>query len=98
MKKCESTLNWNDAPDTITPIHLAKILGCGNNTARNIFNAKDFPRIKYTGVKQIADKEMVHLWIKGVDTTSSANVMLNDIINILKRIEKSMEDLNGKEN
>lgn len=70
MKKTESTLKWYEAPDIITPIDLTKILGIGESTAREMFNSKDFPRIKHTGVKQIADKQAVRLWCMHIDISA----------------------------
>lgn len=74
---------WAEAPDVITPLDLMEILPIGEATARNMFNAEDFPRIKHTGVKQIADKEAVRYWCMGIDI----NV---EIVNkILEKIDRS---------
>lgn len=74
-------LKWSDLPDIITPLDLMKVLPVGETTARNMFNAKDFPRIKHTGVKQIADKEAVRYWCMGLDVNT-------EIINkILEKID-----------
>ena len=53
-------------PDTITPFDYADWRGIGENKAREIFNRKDFPRIKGTGVKQVADKRAVLLYDLGL--------------------------------
>lgn len=98
MKICKSTLTWDNAPDTITPYDLAKILGCGENTARNIFNQKNFPRIPCTGVKQIADKQMAHLWIRGFNNYNPTSVTLLNILEVLERIEKQIGGIYGEEN
>lgn len=58
---------WNDLPDVITPLDLTDVLPIGESTARNMFNSEGFPRIKYTGVKQIADREAVRYWCMGLD-------------------------------
>lgn len=99
MKECKSTLTWKEAPETITPLDLAKILGIGENKAREMFNRKDFPRIKGTGVKQIADKQVTHLWIKGFNISSNNNVLLVNILDVLQQINSKLEMIkNGKEN
>lgn len=66
MQIKKSTLTFQDLPDTITPIDYAKWRGIGENKAREIFNRKDFPRIKGTGVKQIAEKKAVLLYDMGL--------------------------------
>ncbi len=53
------TKKYEDLPDTITPLDYAEWRGIGGNKAREIFNSKGFPRIKGTGVKQVADKRAV---------------------------------------
>lgn len=69
MQTKEPKLTWQEAPDVINPYNLADILGIGENKAREIFNSKDFPRIKCTGVKQIADKNAVRLWCMNMEAT-----------------------------
>ena len=59
--KEKSTKTFEDLPETITPLDYAEWRGIGENKAREIFNSKDFPRIKGTGVKQIADKRAILL-------------------------------------
>lgn len=61
MKIKKSKITYEDLPDTITPYDYADWRGIGENKAREIFNSKGFPRIKGTGVKQIADKRAVYL-------------------------------------
>ena len=98
MIECKSTLTWEEAPETITPLDLAKILGIGQTKAREIFNSKGFPRIKGIGVKQLADKKMAHLWIKGINVSSSNDALLISILDVLQEINAKLEVLNGKEN
>lgn len=81
MQEKKPKITWNEAPDIINPYDLADILGIGENKARDIFNSKDFPRIKGTGVKQIADKQAVRLWCMNINITTE---VLNDIIQTLK--------------
>ena len=72
---------WEDLPDVITPLDLMKVLPIGEATARNMFNAKDFPRIKYTGVKQIA---AVRYWCMGLD------IGVEVVNKILEKIDKGV--------
>lgn len=57
---------YDDLPETITPKDYAEWRGIGENKAREIFNRKDFPRLKGTGVKQLADKVAVYLYDLGL--------------------------------
>lgn len=66
--KKEITMNWDEAPDTITPEIYAKIRKHSTQWARNKFNEKNFPRIE--GGKQIADKTAVMLYDMGIDVKS----------------------------
>ena len=59
-------MRYEDLPDTITPLDYAKWRNVGETTARNIFNSQGFPRIKGTGVKQLADKRAVLLYEMGL--------------------------------
>lgn len=81
MQEKKPKITWNEAPDIINPYDLADILGIGENKAREIFNSKDFPRIKGTGVKQIADKQAVRLWCMNINITTD---VFNNIIQTLK--------------
>lgn len=78
LKKPSKT--WDDVPHIITPKDYAEVVGVGENTARETFNRTDFPRIKGTGVKQLADKEAVIYWIKGLDIqTAIVNRIIQEI-------------------
>lgn len=67
MKEKKSTITYSELPDTITPMDYADWRGIGENKAREIFNSKEFPRIKGTGVKQVADKRAVLLFDLGIE-------------------------------
>ena len=67
MQKKKSFLSYVDLPVTITPYDYANWRGIGENKAREIFNRPDFPRIKGTGVKQLADKRAVLLYDLGLN-------------------------------
>lgn len=75
MKERKSTKNYSELPDTITPFDYAEWRGVGENTAREIFNSKGFPRLKGTGVKQLADKRRVLLYELGLTDEQMAEVL-----------------------
>ena len=62
MQEKKSSKNYDELPETITPYDYADWRGIGENKAREIFNMPNFPRIKGTGVKQLADKRAVLLF------------------------------------
>lgn len=71
----KSTKKYEDLPDTITPYDYADWRGIGENKAREIFNSKGFPRIKGTGVKQVADKRAVFLFELGLTEEDKKEVL-----------------------
>lgn len=75
MQIKKSTKTFEDLPETITPLDYAEWRGIGENKAREIFNSKDFPRIKGTGVKQIADKRAVYLYELGLTEEDKKEVL-----------------------
>lgn len=75
MKERKPTKNYSELPDTITPFDYAEWRGVGENTAREIFNSKGFPRLKGTGVKQLADKRRVLLYELGLTEEQMAEVL-----------------------
>ena len=75
MQEKKTSKNYKDLPDTITPLDYAEWRGVGGNTARNIFNAKGFPRIQGTGVKQVADKRAVLLYELGLSEEDRKEVL-----------------------
>ena len=75
MKERKSTKNYSELPDTITPFDYAEWRGVGENTAREIFNSKGFPRLKGTGVKQLADKRRVLLYELGLTEEEKTEVL-----------------------
>lgn len=70
-----STKTYKDLPETITPLDYADWRGIGENKAREIFNCKGFPRIKGTGVKQLADKRAVLLYELGLKEEEKQEVL-----------------------
>ena len=75
MQEKKSTKKYQELPDTITPLDYADWRGIGENKAREIFNQKGFPRIKGTGVKQIADKKAVLLYDMGLKEEEKQEVL-----------------------
>lgn len=72
------TKKYKDLPETITPLDYSEWRGIGENKAREIFNRKDFPRLKGTGVKQVADKRAVYLYDLGLNEEDK-KVVLQEI-------------------
>lgn len=75
MQEKKSTKTYDELPETITPYDYAEWRGIGENKAREIFNRKDFPRIKGTGVKQLADKKSVYLYDLGLTEEDKREVL-----------------------
>lgn len=67
MQEKKSKTSYQELPDTITPLDYADWRGIGENKAREIFNRKDFPKIKGMGTKLIADKRAVFIYELGLD-------------------------------
>ena len=66
MQEKRSKKSYQDLPDTLTPLDYAEWRGIGENKAREIFNRKDFPRIKGMGGKLLADKRAVFIYELGL--------------------------------
>ena len=87
--ECKPTMTWDEAPDTISPKDLSKILGIGINNARNIFDKSDFPKISKLDIGNIgqADKEATRLYIQGIKIkNNSKDALLSMIYFELKKI------------
>ena len=94
MKKTtKPTLTWKDAPDTITPDDLAKILGIGILSARNLFDRKDFPKVsKYDiGNQGKADKEAARMYLQGFRINEKSETLLNLIYLELKKLNERLD-------
>ena len=95
MKKTtKSTMTWKEAPDTITPEDLSKILGIGIISARNIFDRKDFPKVsKYDiGNQGKADKEAARLYLQGFKTNEKSETSLLSLIYLeLKKLNERLD-------
>ena len=75
MQTKKPTISYEDLNDTITPLDYANWRGIGESKAREIFNRKDFPRLKGTGVKQLADKRAVYLYDLGLKPEEMQTVL-----------------------
>ena len=75
MKEKKPTKNYQDLPDTITPLDYADWRGCGGTKAREIFNSKGFPRLEGVGNKQLADKRRVLLYELGLNEEDKKEVL-----------------------
>lgn len=75
MQAKQPTKTYEELPDTITPYDYMEWRGVGEPTARNIFNMKGFPRIKGTGVKQLADKRAVYLFELGLSDEDRQEIL-----------------------
>lgn len=75
VQEKKSIKTYEELPDTITPYDYAEWRGIGENKAREIFNSKGFPRLKGTGVKQLADKVAVRLYDMGLNEEDRKEVL-----------------------
>lgn len=75
MQVKKPIITFEELPETISPMDYANWRGIGENKAREIFNRKDFPRLKGTGVKQLADKRSVLLYDLGLKEEEKQTVL-----------------------
>ena len=98
QKQIKPTLNWEDAPDTIDYNDLAKILGVCPDTAKDIFDARQFPKIKGLGVKRKADKDIAKLYLQGLYSPETVRDTRQNLILIeLQKINEKLEKLTEQE-
>ena len=93
-KNTKSTMKWEEAPDTISPLELSKILGIGIVAARNIFDQPDFPKISKSVIGNIgkADKEAARLYIQGFKIKEKSKEALDFLmLQELKKITNMTE-------
>lgn len=76
--KKEVEMNWEDAPDTITPEIYAKIRKHSVQWARDRFNKNDFPKLE--SGKQIADKTAVKLYDMGINIKNNPKQSVDFLI------------------
>ncbi len=95
--KREVTMNWNNAPDTITPEIYAQIRGHSVQWARNKFDEKDFPRLE--SKKKIADKTAVRLYELGINPKQNQKAGIEFLILLeLQKLTKSKEEQTNEKN
>lgn len=93
--KKEVEMNWEDAPDTITPEIYAKIRGHSEQWARDRFNEKGFPKLE--SGKQIADKTAVRLYDMGINIKNNPKQSIEFLILLeLQKINERVGVTNGK--
>lgn len=80
-------MNYNELPDTITPLDYAKWSNVGENTARETFNSKGFPRLPCTGTKQLADKRAVFLWRLGLQEDEKDKILLEMARELIREVK-----------
>lgn len=89
-KKIIPTMNWNDAPDTVDPEIVSKILGCSKKTAEKYFNEDDFPILDKIGLR--ADKEAARMYFQGFRVKKNQKLCVEQMILIeLQKINKRKE-------
>lgn len=76
--KYEIAMNWNEAPDTITPEIYAKIRGKSPQWARNKFKEKNFPKLD--GKLLMADKTAVRLYDMGINPKQNQKASIDYLI------------------
>ena len=89
--KKEVTMNWEDAPDTITPEIYAKVRGRSIQWARDKFNEKNFPRLD--GKLLIADKTAVKLYDMGINPKQNQKASVDYLILLeLRKLNEKEEN------
>lgn len=97
-KKIKPSMTWENAPDTIGPEELAKILGIGEPGARNKFDEKDFPRIQGLGNLKKADKNAARLYIQGVNIKANQKEAITGLLLFeLKKLNTNLEKMKGED-
>lgn len=93
-KKIEPSMTWEEAPDTIGPDELAKILGVGEPSARAKFDEKGFPRIQGLGNLRKADKHAARLYLQGINIKTNQREAVMGLL--LFEVKKLNTNLNEK--
>lgn len=96
--KIEASLTWDEAPDTIGPTELAKILGVGEPSARAKFDEKGFPRIRGLGNTRKADKNAARLYIQGINIKDNQkDTMTGLLLFELKQLNNNFKEFQVRE-
>ncbi len=89
-RKIMPSMNWQEAPDTVDPETVGKILGCSKKTAERYFNEKDFPLLNKCGLK--ADKEAARMYFQGYRIKQNQKLCIEQLIlNELRKINQREE-------
>ena len=92
-KKIEPSMTWDEAPDTIGPDELAKILGVGEPNARSKFDEKGFPRIPGLGNLRKADKEAARLYLQGINIKTNQKEAITGLLLFeLKKLNTKLDE------
>lgn len=90
-KRIQPSMLWEDAPDTITPIELAKILGCCEQKATEYFGEDDFPVIDKIGLK--ADKEATRMYLQGFRVKQNQKLCIEQMMLLeLRKLNNNLEE------
>lgn len=87
-KLCSITMEWEDAPETITPKELGKLRGMCLEKAREEFNKRGFPKID----RYKAKKSDLMKYYKIPTNKEEEN---SKIISLLSKINEKLELLVG---
>ena len=84
-------MSWDEVPDVMSPLDLAKILRIGEAAARNKFKEKGFPIIENLGVTPRAEKEAVKLYLQGIKIKENSKEGL--LYMILQELRKQNKEV-----
>lgn len=85
-------LTWETAPDVVDPIILARILGIGQQKARDFFNDKTFPCKEG---ELIADRDAVHLWWQGLYRKNEKDSTIGMLLIEQRKMNRLLEQILG---
>lgn len=92
----EPSLSWDEAPDILTPKHLAELLGVSTKKANEIFNSREFPILSENVSKKGAYKYSVAKFLGiEIQKEKKENSVNEDVVSILREI---LDTLNQKMN
>ena len=89
-KKIKPSLTWEEAPDTVDPEIVSKILGCCQKKAEQYFKEKDFPVLEKIGLK--ADKEAARMYFQGFRVKQNQKLCIEQMMLIeLRKMNRKEE-------
>ena len=89
QNELKPTMTWEEAPDIIDYKDLAKILGVCEDTAKDKFDERRFPKIQGLGSKRKADKKVAQLYLQGLYNKDNMNETRQNMIII--ELQKILE-------